>query len=158
MRFNIFILVFALLCGNLFSQSNTTSGYGEFKGDGGSISQSIGQIAQEFGSSDKGSSSQGVLQVWQLEVITGAEIEQIDLYFNAYPNPVSSVLTLLVDNFSTDLQLHYQLYDISGRLLKNNQISNRISEIPTDDLVPAVYFLQVWDQEKNLKTFKISKI
>ncbi len=34
MRFNIFILAFALLCGKLFSQSNTTSGYGEFKGDG----------------------------------------------------------------------------------------------------------------------------
>jgi hypothetical protein len=65
---------------------------------------------------------------------------------------------LLVDNFTTDLQLHYQLYDISGRLIKNNQIGNRISEIQTDDLVPAVYFLQVWDQEKNLKTFKISKI
>lgn len=141
---------------SLYSQNNFTSGSGELKGPGGYASQSIGQIAYTTYQSDSGRVNQGVIQPYQISVLSGEEVKDIQLSFKAFPNPVSNILNLEVENYENQ-ELIYQLFDLNGRLLSSKKIQQSITEISTADLPPATYFLQVIDQDITLKIFKIVK-
>jgi hypothetical protein len=153
---NLFLLVL-FLPGCLSAQYNFTSGYGELKGPGGYASQSVGQIAYTTLSSENGTVKQGVIQPYQISVISGAEQEAIQLSFQVFPNPVQGELTLQIENLQSE-NLQYRLFDINGRLLQNSIIRDASSLISTTDLVPATYFMQVLDKDKLLKVFKVVKI
>jgi hypothetical protein len=149
-------LIFLLISFNAFAQYNFTSGSGELKGTGGSASQSIGQIAYTTYQSDSGKINQGVIQPYQISVLSGEEIKEINLSFKAFPNPVSNLLNLEISNFENQV-LVYQLFDINGRLLSSNIINDSLTEISTDKYPPATYFLNVLHQNKPVKIFKIVK-
>jgi hypothetical protein len=153
------LVFFILISFSLSAQYNFTSGSGELKGPGGSASQSIGQIAYTYIHSDSGSVKQGVIQPYQIFVISGEDIRNIELSLKAFPNPVFNILNLLVDeNFlNKDQELEYQLFDINGRLLEANNISTALTEITVSQYPPAAYFLQVRAQNKPIKIFKIVK-
>ena len=51
----------------------------------------------------------------------------------------------------------YQLYDLQGRLLKQNTINQNETQIDLNDLSSSIYILQVYINNKILKTFKILK-
>ena len=51
----------------------------------------------------------------------------------------------------------YQLYDIQGRILKQNTINQSETQINLTDLSSSIYILQVYLNNKVLKTFKILK-
>jgi hypothetical protein len=150
---SILILLYPVL---LTAQSNFTSGSGELKGPGGYASQSIGQIAYTTYQSDSGRVNQGVIQPYQITVLSGEEVIDIQLIFKAFPNPVSNLLNLEITNFENQ-ELTYQLFDLNGRLLSSKKIQQSLTEISTADLPPATYFLRITDQDKPLKSFKIVK-
>jgi hypothetical protein len=145
------------MCLNLNAQNNITSGGIDIKGEGGNVSQSIGQINYTTISSDEGTMSQGVIQVWEITVISGMEVKNIELYCNAYPNPVLNSLSLLVENFE-EANFNYQLVDLNGRIISMAEITDKISSIDMSGLVPATYIVQVIDKNSILKSFKIVKI
>ncbi len=151
------LFLFLLICLNLNAQNNITSGGIDIKGEGGNVSQSIGQINYTTISSDEGKVSQGVIQVWEITVISGMEVKNIELYCNAYPNPVLNSLSLLVENFE-EANFNYQLVDLNGRIISMAQITDKISSIDMSSLVPATYIVQVIDKNTILKSFKIVKI
>ena len=151
----LFLLL--LMCLNLNAQNNITSGGIDIKGEGGNVSQSIGQINYTTISSDEGTMSQGVIQVWEITVISGMEVKNIELYCNAYPNPVLNSLSLLVENFE-EANFNYQLVDLNGRIISMAEITDKISSIDMSSLVPATYIVQVIDKSSILKSFKIVKI
>jgi hypothetical protein len=153
------IIAFLFFSFSLSAQYNFTSSSGELKGSGGSASQSIGQIAYTYIQSDSGSLKQGVIQPYQISVISGEDISNIELSLKAFPNPVFNILNLLVDeNFiNKDQELEYQLFDINGRLLEANNISTALTEITVSQYPPAAYFLQVRAKNKPIKIFKIVK-
>jgi hypothetical protein len=154
---NIFpLFLFNIIFYTLSAQSNFTSGSGELKGTGGFASQSIGQIAYTTYQSDSGRLNQGVIQPFQITVLSGVEVKDIQLNFKAFPNPVSNLLNLEIRNFDNQ-ELTYQLFDLNGRLLASKKILQSLTEISTDDLPPATYFLQVIDQDIPIKSFKIVK-
>jgi hypothetical protein len=152
-----FLLLLLFLPVFLSAQYNFTSGFGELKGPGGYASQSVGQIAYTTISSESGTVKQGVIQPYQISVVSGVELEEIQLSFNVFPNPVQAELTLQIENLQSE-SLQYRLFDLNGRLLQNSIIREASSVISTSDLVPATYFLQVVDQDKLLKVFKVIKI
>jgi hypothetical protein len=141
---------------SLSAQSNFTSGSGELKGPGGYASQSIGQIAYTTYQSDSGRVNQGVIQPYQISVLSGEEVIDIQLSFRAFPNPVSNILNLEITNFENQ-ELTYQLFDLNGRLLSSKNIQQTLTEISTSDLPPTTYFLRVIDLDKSIKSFKIVK-
>ena len=149
----LFFIVFPFL---LNAQYNFTSGSGELKGPGGFASQSIGQIAYTTYSSDSGTVKQGVIQPFQISVVSSENVLEINLYFKAFPNPVTNLLNLEIMNFENQ-ELTYELFDLNGRLLLSNNIIHSLTEISTIDFPPATYFLRVMNQELSLKTFKIVK-
>jgi hypothetical protein len=151
------ITFFVLLSlSSLYSQYNFTSGSGELKGPGGSASQSIGQIAYTTYQSDSGRVNQGVIQPYQISVLSGEEVKDIQLIFKAFPNPVTNLLNLEIMKFENQ-ELTYQLFDLNGRLLSSKKIQQSLTEILMEDLPPATYFLKVIDQNISLKIFKIVK-
>ncbi len=65
-------------------------------------------------------------------------------------------LTLRVDDYES-FELSYQLFDINGRLLKNNQVTGNETIITMVHFTAGIYFLKVIDINRDIKTFKIIK-
>lgn len=139
------------------AQSNITSAGGEYKGEGGTVSQSFGQLSFATMSSDEISISEGVIQVFEIAVISGVENNAIQLFYNAYPNPVHENLSLSIENYNGEA-LEYQIFDSNGRLITKGQVESKLTAISTLDLIPASYYLHVLKEGKSEKSFKIVKI
>ena len=74
----------------------------------------------------------------------------------AYPNPATDFV-----NLSTSKTLppgsYYCLSDIHGSRIDEKAMNGLTTRISFQELVPAIYFLQVRSQTKILRTFKIIK-
>jgi len=164
MRYNRLKLsaVFMLGLGltGLQAQEAITATGGYASGSGGSVSYSVGQIVYTTNSGANGSVSQGVQQPYEISVVSGVdEAESINLILSVYPNPTTDFLTLKIDASATlSIQsMSYQLYDISGKLLKNKKIEGNETSIDMKQLILAIYLLKVIQGSKEVKTFKIIK-
>ena len=133
---------------------------GNASGNGGSASYSIGQVAYTTNTGPSGSIAQGVQQPYEISVITAiGETEDIKLLVSVYPNPTTNVLNVNIEASSTrnTQSMSYQLFDITGKLLESNALDGNKTSIVMSHLVPASYFIKVYRNQKELKTFKIIK-
>jgi hypothetical protein len=151
------LLPFLLLSNIAKAQSDLTTGGGEIKGEGGTVSQSIGQLSYITIGDDNYQATQGVIQVYEIQVIAGIENTAIGLFYNAYPNPVANELTLMVENYDKQ-QLEYELFDALGKRIGTGKITDKMTLLSTIDLIPATYYLHVMHLGKAEKSFKIVKI
>lgn len=134
-----------------------TSG-GDATGTGGSSSYSVGQLAYTYmddTTTGTGSVLQGVQQPTEISETLGIDELITNFSIMVYPNPTTDFLNLQVDNGKTPLS--YQLYDVSGRLLKNKKMTTNTTRIDMNGLANAVYFLKVIQENGRVKTFKIIK-
>jgi hypothetical protein len=166
-KFIVLIVFYFMITGLSAQESISTTG-GNALGNGGSASFSIGEVAYQTITSTYGSVAQGVQQPYEIYLLTGIEdYFDINLSVSAYPNPTTSDLILEVRglDFST---INFQLFDMSGKLLQNEQVSSNQTRICMNNLVPASYFVKVYingenskngliQKNKVLKTFKIIK-
>ena len=156
----VIILIFGL--SSLQAQETVTATGGEATGTG-TASYTVGQMVYTAHIGTNGNSTaQGVQQPFEISVVTGIpEAEGINLTISVYPNPANDFLILKIDaNVQTRhalSQIVYELYDINGKLLKSKNITADKTEIATNDLTPATYFLKVTDNKKVIKSFKIIK-
>ncbi len=134
---------------------NTTGG--DATGIEGSASYSVGQVVYQTHTGTNGSISEGVQQAFEISVVTTIEeAKDIKLIVSAYPNPTTDYLTLEVQDFELST-LHFQLFDINGKLLQNEKITSTQTSIIMSNLVPATYFVKITEGNKEVKTFKIIK-
>jgi hypothetical protein len=134
----------------------TTSG-GNASGSGGSVSYSVGQIVYTKNTGTNGSVAQGVQQPYEISVVTAIEeAKDISLEIMVYPNPATDYIKLIIKNYEVQ-NLKYQLYDSNARLLLSNKIVGNETNIVMSNLMSAIYFLKVTDNNKVIKTFKIVK-
>lgn len=130
---------------------------GNASGSGGLASYSVGQVIYSTNTGNTGSVAQGVQQPFEISVVSGIEkAKGINLECMVYPNPTTDILTLKIENYNHE-NLSYLLYDISGKVLKNEKLTENETSIPMADFVPAIYFLKVTDNQKEIKSFKIIK-
>jgi len=144
------------------AQEATPASGSNASGSGGSVSWSVGQVACQTHTGTNGSVTEGVLQPYEISVITGIEgAKSIKLSVTAYPNPATDYLILEVKDYvqtSHDLsQLSFQLYDMQGKLLQNEKNTGNKIRIVIGHLVPATYFVKVIQGNKEVKTFKVIK-
>jgi hypothetical protein len=154
-----FILVFGLLVYSISSEAQSTiaSSGGNAGGTGGSASYTVGQIVYTTDNGTTGSVAKGVQQPYEISVITAIEkAKDISLSCSVYPNPVSDLLTLKIDNYVLT-SLTYKLIDVNGKLIENKKISGNELTITMSNLSPALYLLKIFDHQKEIKTFKIIK-
>ena len=141
----------------LQAQESVNATGGDALGSGGSASYSVGQVVYTTNTGTNGSVAQGVQQAFEISVVTGLEeAKGINLSVSAYPNPTTDYLTLEVKDVEL-LNLHFQMYDMNGKLLQNEKITGNQTSIVMSNLVPANYFVKVIQGNKKVKTFKIIK-
>ncbi len=151
----VFLLGLGLI--GLQAQENVNATGGNASGSGGSASYSVGQVVYTSNTETDGSVTQGVQQPYEIWVATAIEEAQaINLLVTAYPNPTTDYLTLRIDEFDIS-DLSYQLYDMQGKLLRNEKITSNQTRIVMSNLAPATYSVKVVQGNKEIKTFKIVK-
>ena len=158
-KFNLGLIVLLFLAvSRLQAQEAIPATGGDASGSGGSISFSIGQVFYTTQTDANGNSvAQGVQQPYEISVITSIpEAKDINLSISAYPNPATDYLTVKVENYET-ANLLFQVFDINGKLLQTVNATGQITKIKTNNLVPSNYFVKVFDNQKEIKVFKIIK-
>ena len=124
---------------------------------GGSVNYSIGQVVYTINNGRSGSVAEGIQQPYEISVVSGFQASNgIKILILAYPNPTTDLLTLDVRDFHLSF-FTFRLYDLAGRLLKNEQILERKTSINMSNFEPATYFVKVFQENKEVKTFKIIK-
>jgi len=151
------VLLLGLGLTGLQAQESVNATGGNASGSGGSVSYSVGQVVYTTHTGTSGSVAAGVQQPFEISVVTAIEEALgITLLVSAYPNPTTDYLTLSIGEFDIS-NLSYQLYDINGKLLQSEKITGNQTSIAMSNLVPAIYFVKVIHNNKEVKTFKIIK-
>lgn len=140
-----------------YAQDATSAAGGNSTGTGGSVSYTLGQLAYQSHTSTNGTILEGIQLPFEISVITSIEEAfGVTLIISAYPNPVSDHLTLTVNNNNFS-NLTYHLFDIDGKLLHTEKIISNQTSINMNNLASSIYLIKVMQNNKEVKTFKISK-
>lgn len=151
------VLLLGLGLTTLQAQESVNAAGGDASAGGGSVSYSVGQVIYTYSSGSNGTAAQGVQQAFEIMEVTGLEEARgITLWVSAYPNPTNDYLTLEVKEYELS-NLNFQLYDMQGKLLQFEKISDFQTRIVMSKLVSTSYFLKVSQGNKEVKTFKIIK-
>jgi hypothetical protein len=141
----------------LRAQNTIPAAGGGATGSGGSASYSIGQIVYTTNTGTNGSAAQGVQQPYEISVATAIkDAGNISLGFVAFPNPATDFIKLKIENYEVD-NLTYSLFDINGIKLKTNKIESYETTVNMRTLWPSIYFLKIFDRNKEIITYKIIK-
>ena len=125
-------------------------------GGNGSVSYSVGQI--DFTSKGTGNQiMEGVQQAYEIITLSTTETAGSDNKdILLYPNPFKDFL--FVDFTANDYRnSEFQLFDSSGKLLRQDKIKESKSEFNFSELPSAMYIIRINQNGKNIKTFKIIK-
>jgi len=150
------LILFSFGFVGVHAQQNFTGAGGEASGSAGTASYSMGQLVYTTNIGTTGNVLQGVEQPYEIYATSVNDIKDVSLICSTYPNPTSNILTLVVKN-SEMKDCHYQLLDINGKQILNNTIENAETQIPMSRLLAGIYFLKVYNENKEVKTFKIIK-
>lgn len=136
-------------------ESVNTSG-GVDRGNGGTVSFSVGQMVYTTDSKEAGSVVQGIQRPYR---ITTTDIKKLDnnISFKAYPNPSSDDLFLEMNAFRNE-KLNYQLYDMQGKLIMTNPIDIPKTQINMRALAVGAYVIHIYDSKNRaIQTIQIIK-
>lgn len=144
--------------GNVCAQESVNVSGGSVSGTGGIVSYSVGQVFYTtITSVSNGSVSHGMQMRYQISVETEIVVSNdIELTIATFPNPTTDLLTLQVENYN-NRNLIYQLLDINGMVLETRNLDGNQTIINMSQLVSALYFVKVIENNNEIKTFKIIK-
>lgn len=145
-------------CGiSLHAQNAIPATGGNANGAGGTSSYTIGQVVYTTETETNGTIAQGIQQPFEILIVTGIiEASEIDLECSVYPNPTTNLLILKIGNYDKE-NLSYQLFDINGKHLEINKVMSGETQIEMEKLASGTFVLKVFDNNKEVKTFKIIK-
>jgi hypothetical protein len=138
------------------SQEAIPASGGDASGSGGTLSFTVGQLGYSSNSGSNGSVAEGVQQPYEISTTVGIELSNISLDFIAYPNPTINNIVLSIKDFNNE-KLNYQLYDMSGKLLKSNKVNAINTTIDMSELPVSNYVLNINNDNSIIKSFKIIK-
>lgn len=150
----ILLLLFGTVA--LYAQQGNPSAGGDVANATGSASYSVGQIGYTVATGSNGSVAQGVQQAFEFSTLGADNFPKINMEMKVYPNPTTSSLYLKIED-TTLKNLHYQLYDASGKLVKKDNIKSAETLIDLSTKTAGIYLLIVADASSKLKSFKIIK-
>lgn len=138
------------------AQEATVTSGGVASGINGNTSYSIGQIVYSTNSGSTGTISQGIHQPYEIYTLGTDDFPNISLQMIVYPNPTTSSINLKIENL-TSSSLEYQLFDLTGRIIIRQKISQTETQISLENFPTATYLINVLDNTKTIKSFKIIK-
>lgn len=151
-----FILTGLLWTSFAQAQNSVNASGGDATGSGGTVAYSIGQTFYTTNSGTTGAVEQGVQHAYEIYSL-GIKDSKMNISLTVFPNPTTDKLTLKIEDYK-DEKLSYQLYDMQGKLLKDDKINAEQTQIEMKNFAKATYFINVVNQnEEKVETFKIIK-
>lgn len=150
------VLLLGLGISGLQAQESINATGGDATGNGGSASYSVGQLVYTTNIGSTGSVAQGVQQAFEISVLGIEDVAGLDIVITAYPNPTAENLSLVIKDLDIS-DLSFQMFDLQGRLLISQTITNSKTQIAMGNLAVATYIVRVSQGHKEVKTFKIVK-
>lgn len=130
---------------------------GNASGSGGSVSYTVGQILSSTISGSNGSVVQGVQQPYEISVITAiGKADDFNLKCLVYPNPTAGKAKLIFETPDFE-NVRFRIFDLNGVLLQDKKVESNETEIYMENLSSSVYFLKVYNNNIEVKVFKIVK-
>ncbi len=121
----------------------------------GSVSYTIGELAIATYSSGDIVLMEG-FQPGNISIPDAIDLTIVDFAINAYPNPVVAELKLQITN-AQEKGLRYQIFDMNGKLLKQNRIQAEETTISFSNMTNASYILKISNASSDIKSFTIIK-
>lgn len=130
------------------------------EGSSGTVTYSIGQVFYTYIGQSVYNVAQGIQHedAEQKTLATKPNIVEPKATIFIFPNPTTDYVSITMEGYESENgQRSYQLYDLLGRLLKQDTFDSSETQIDVTDLRASIYLLQVYVDNKVLKTFKIVK-
>jgi hypothetical protein len=157
MRWLCSLFVCFLCAGTAQGQGTIPATGGNASGTGGSVTYTVGQIADSVITGTTGFIIQGVQQPYEISTVTAIEdTDDITLGYSVYPNPTEGIIRLVIKSFN-DGDFRFQLYNLNGTVLQEKEVTDEETEISMESHTSAVYFLRVIRDDNEVKVFKIVK-
>lgn len=138
------------------AQNNSVASGATATGASGTVTYTIGQIDYKSIAGTTGTLTQGVQQAFVISTLNTDEVPQIQLLALVFPNPTVHNVTLSIEEYDLT-HLEFELFDLQGRTVSKQKISESETPIEMALLASATYFLKITDNQKEVKTFKIIK-
>ncbi|MBR4136491.1 MAG: T9SS type A sorting domain-containing protein [Bacteroidales bacterium] len=150
--------LFSLFVVSLHAQSAVVPAGGTATGAGGTVTYTVGQIAdQQVNGGDK-YIIEGVQQPYEIQTVGVNEYPGITLEAVLFPNPTTSYVQLRITNYDMPAGgLTAQLYDANGKLLELFKITDLETMMDLSVYPTASYQLRIMEGSRMLKTFKVVK-
>lgn len=155
----IFTLVPLFLVVNVFAvnaQQTFSASGGNASGSGGTVSFTVGQTMFSNYGSAAGTLEEGVQHAYEIYPVGTNEGTDPSLVVSVFPNPTEGYLIISIDNLQND-EMSFQLIDINGGTIKKGTINSDQTRIEVANLPPAIYFIQIFQDNQKSKSFKIIK-
>ena len=134
-----------------FSQYAFVSAGGDEQNNSGTISYSIGQIAQEY----QNKVHQGVQQPYEWFRVSTDVKGYENPPFTVFPNPFQGDLTI---ESAVSRSFEYRVVSTTGKVVAKGSSNSKIKRISLPPLSDNIYFLEIlWANNKSVK-LKLTKI
>jgi len=154
----ILYLIFCLSFIMGYSQKETLASGGDVSGSGGTVSYSIGQIAYEYRSGSNGNLNQGVQQPFEIfETLSNSQFLNDLTKITLLPNPSIDKVILSLNGIPSFEGYYYNLTDITGKIINKGFINSNDTTLDVSSLPGACYFLNVFQNNIAIKSFKLLK-
>ena len=152
----LIILLLCLTASAIQAQQSTVSAGGVSAGAGGSVTYSIGQTVYTYISNSDIIVAQGVQQPLEIALLSVVGDPFNTIKIQVYPNPTTSSFTINIQNNEIS-NLYFHLFDIKGTLIDQKKITSYNEIISLENMPGSTYFLRVFRNNNEFKTFKIIK-
>ena len=151
----ILAFILSMTVSVIYAQEAVLTTGGDSSSSSGSLAYSVGQVVYTTNSNNDGTVSKGVQQAFEIFTLS-IDDNRLDILLSVYPNPTTSHINLRIDD-QLGKDLSYQLYDLRGRLLRQGDITDNITQINMQKLQSATYLINILQNNKRVKSFKVIK-
>jgi hypothetical protein len=138
---------------NINAQEIISSSGNYFENSNGSISMTIGEPITETFSNESNILTQGFQQS-RLMVVSIFDLQDNGFVITIAPNPTLDFINLNMNNFE---DISYQLSDFNGKVMKEAKVYSEQTNLSFTDYSGGVYFLNIRQGSKLIKTLQIIK-
>ena len=151
----ILAFILSMTVSVIYAQEAVLITGGDSSSSSGSLAYSVGQVVYTSDSNNDGTVNKGVQQAFEIFTLS-IDDNRLDILLSVYPNPTTSHINLRIDD-QLSKGLSFQLYDLHGRLLRQENITDKITQIDMQKLQSATYLVNILQDHKRVKSFKVIK-
>lgn len=156
-QFFCFVLCLAMSMSGVLAQNATVTAGGTATGSGGTLTFTVGQIADQKVEGGSQYIIEGVQQPYEIQIVGVDNYSNISLEAMVYPNPTVDMVNLRLVMDNMDFPGEIRVFDLEGKYLFSKKIESENTEISMSSFAQGVYFVNVYDNGQMLKSFKVVK-